>query len=166
ARPVTRPAPPTTGSPPAGQSFAALEGKIPMPASGPVVRTFGQHDDLGNPSRGIMIETRTGAQVTAPHDGQVVFAGPFRNYGQILIISHGEGYHTLLAGMSRISGVVGQWVLAGEPVGVMGSDSKTNAGGDAAPSSARTRLYVELRRNGKPVNPLRWLVSGDGKVSG
>jgi len=160
AAPRMRPAPPRDQPPVAARSFASVQGQLPMPARGPVVRTFGQPDDIGNKSRGIVIETRPGAQVVAPHDGRVAFAGPFRTYGQILIISHGEGYHTLLAGMHRISAVVGQWVLAGEPVGVMSTETGSN------PSKSRARLYVELRSNGKPVNPLLWLASGDGKVSG
>lgn len=161
ARPQPRPSSaPSRVQGAAGQSFASVKGSLPMPARGPVVRRFGERDELGNASKGIMIETRSAAQVVAPHDGQVVFAGPFRNYGQILIISHGDGYHTLLAGMSRISGVVGQWVLAGEPIGIMVDND--GSGG----VNSRSRLYVELRSNGKPVNPLLWLAAGDGKVSG
>jgi septal ring factor EnvC (AmiA/AmiB activator) len=84
-----------------------------------------------------------------------VFAGPFRDYGLLLILAHGDGYHTLLAGMSRLHGAVGQQVLAGEPVGEMG-----DAG--AGPPM----LYVELRRGGEPINPTPWLAAGKGKVSG
>ena len=73
----------------------------------------------GTKSEGILFETLPGAQVVAPHDGQVVFRGPFRSYGELLIIEHRDGYHTLLAGLGRTDVVVGQWVLAGEPVGVM-----------------------------------------------
>lgn len=159
AAPKLRPQTPAA-EPPPGRTFASVQGHLPMPARGRVVRTFGQPDDIGNKSKGIVIEARANAQVIAPHDGRIAFAGPFRDYGQILIISHGQGYHTLLAGMSRISAVVGQWVLAGEPVGVMG------ASGGSGSSKSRARLYVELRSNGKPVNPLLWLASGDGKVSG
>ena len=83
----------------------------------------------------------------APYDGQVVFAGQFRGYGQILIIEHNEGYHTLLAGLSRIDCVVGQWLMAGEPVGRMGR-----------PVDGNPELYLELRRNGQPINPLPWLM--------
>jgi len=165
ARPAMRPRPESAPPVATGRTFASVQGSLPMPARGPVVRTFGQRDDLGNASKGIVIEARTGAQVIAPYDGRVVFAGPFRNYGQILIISHGEGYHTLLAGMTRISGVVGQWVLAGEPIGIMGPDNR-GADDTSGSSNSRSRLYVELRSNGKPVNPLRWLAAGDGKVSG
>jgi septal ring factor EnvC (AmiA/AmiB activator) len=95
----------------------------------------------------LTIETRSSAQVVAPHDGKVVFAGNFRGYGQLLIIDHGEGYHSLLAGMSRIDGIIGQYLLSGEPVGVMGS-----------PKDGKPSLYIELRRNSQPINPAPWLV--------
>ena len=84
----------------------------------------------------------------------MAFAGPFRGYGLLLIIEHSEGYHTLLAGMAQIDCAVGQKISAGEPVGVMGQD-------DSKPN-----LYVELRRNGQPVNPLPWLMAQKSKASG
>ena len=74
---------------------------------------------LGGTEKGISIATRPAAQVTAPCDGWVVYAGPFRNYGQVLILNAGGGYHVVLAGMDRISVNVGQFVLTGEPVAVM-----------------------------------------------
>ncbi len=138
----------------AQHQFSRAQGEMPFPARGEVAVKFGQNDNLGNPSKGISIETRAGAQVIAPYDGQVVFAGPFRGYGLLLIIEHGEGYHTLLAGMSRIDGTVGQHLVSGEPVGVMGS------------SDNKPLLYFELRRNGQPVNPLPWLTARKTKVSG
>jgi septal ring factor EnvC (AmiA/AmiB activator) len=97
---------------------------------------------------------RPGGQVIAPFDGRIEFAGPFRGYGQILIIEHGDGYHSLLAGLDRIDGEVGQWLVAGEPVGVMPSDGP-------GPT-----LYLELRRHEQPINPLPWLATRDDKVSG
>lgn len=137
-----------------GRSFSAARGSLPMPARGRVVGRFGEATESGR-SKGITIETRADAQVVTPYDGEVVFAGPFRGYGQLLIIQHGEGYHTLLAGFSRIDSVLGQWLLAGEPVGVMGRGSNGNPA-----------LYVELRRNGDAINPLPWLAASDRKVSG
>ncbi|MGE5545622.1 MAG: murein hydrolase activator EnvC family protein [Solirubrobacterales bacterium] len=134
--------------------FSMAQGRMPYPARGKVVSRFGQSNDLGVVSKGLTIETRKSAQVIAPYDGQVAFAGPFRGYGLLLIIEHGEGYHTLLAGMARIDVNVGQRLLAGEPVGVMGQDE------------ARPDLYVELRRNGQPVNPLPWLTAQKSKVRG
>lgn len=130
-------------------------GPITLPARGEVARLYGENTGYGNTAKGITIETRQNARIVAPYDGKVVFSGPFRGYGQILIIEHNGGYHTLLAGMTRVDTGVGQWLLAGEPVGVM---AKSNT---AAP-----RLYFELRRKGQPVNPLPWFVEYRNKVRG
>ncbi len=126
-----------------------------MPARGRVIATFGERESGAATSKGISILTRTAAQVVAPYDGRVRYAGEFRLYGQILIIEHGERYHTVLAGLNRIDAVVGQWVLAGEPVGVMG-----HSGSDDPV------LYLELRRSGQPINPLPWLATTNDKVQG
>ncbi len=136
------------------RSISEVRGDLPMPARGRLVALFGDQSS-GVRNKGISIETRDGAQVVTPYDGEVVFAGPFRGYGQLLIIEHGEGYHTLLAGFSRIDSILGQWLLAGEPVGIMGWGSK---GGPV--------LYVELRRDGVAINPLPWLAVSENKVSG
>ena len=149
---------------PGGRSFASARGSLALPARGQLVMRFGAPTPAGN-SKGIRILTRKGAQVVAPFDGRVVFSGTFRSYGQLLIIAHGEGYHTLLAGMARIEGVVGQWLLAGEPVGVMG-DSLISADSGKESEKAGPELYLEIRRNGDPVNPLPWLTAGSGKVGG
>jgi septal ring factor EnvC (AmiA/AmiB activator) len=134
--------------------FSQAHGKLPYPARGRVVEAFGQTNDVGHVNKGITIQTRKAAQVIAPYDGQVVFAGPFRGYGLLLIIEHSEGYHTLLAGMAQVDCNVGQRLTAGEPVGVMGQD-------DSKPN-----LYVELRHGGQPVNPLPWLTAQKSKASG
>ena len=130
-------------------------GDLPMPAVGRISGHYGEPMSTGISRKGIDIETRAGAQVVAPYDGKVVFAGPFRAYGLLLIIEHSEGYHTLLAGMDRIDAEVGQVLLSGEPVGTM------SPAADAPPS-----LYVELRRNGQPINPLPWLAARKGKANG
>lgn len=135
--------------------ISKARGKLPFPVVGHLVGRYGQTTDAGLTRKGISIETRIGAQVVTPYDGLVVFAGQFRGYGQILILEHGEGYHTLLAGLTRIDTVPGQWLAAGEPVGVMeGADRDIPV------------LYMELRRNGQPINPLPWLASQKDKVSG
>lgn len=135
--------------------FSQAHGRLPYPARGRVVEAFGQSNDVGHVAKGITIQTRKGAQVIAPFDGQVVFAGPFRGYGLLLIIEHSEGYHTLLAGMAQVDCTVGQRLAAGEPVGVMGQDD-----------DAKPKLYVELRHSGQPVNPLPWLTAQKSKASG
>jgi septal ring factor EnvC (AmiA/AmiB activator) len=127
-----------------------------MPVRGRVVRLYDQESETaGAATKGISIQARSGAQVVAPFDGKVAYAGPFRGYGLILIIDHGERYHTILAGFDRIDAVVGQWVLAGEPVARMGD-----------PTGDNPELYFELRRTGQAINPLPWLATTDDKVRG
>ncbi|MBE7636349.1 peptidoglycan DD-metalloendopeptidase family protein [Sneathiella sp. P13V-1] len=142
--------PPQTGR----LSFAAKKGTLPLPVSGRIVSSYG-NKKRNTQQNGIVIQSREGATVISPYDGQIAFAGPFRHYGLLLIIDHGEGYHTLLAGMGSIDGEVGQLLLAGEPVGRM------NNGKDGKPT-----LYMELRAKGSPVNPKPWLAAGKRKVSG
>ncbi len=135
--------------------FPDAGASLRMPARGRVVRRYGQSGGTEGTAKGINIKARNGAQVVAPYDGQVVYAGLFRRYGQILIIEHGGRYHTLLAGLERIDAVVGQWLLAGEPVGTLGSTQDGNP-----------ELYFELRRAGQPINPLPWLATTGDKVRG
>ncbi len=139
----------------ANGSVRGFRGNFPQPAVGKIVMMYGQATESGMTHKGISIETMPGGQVVATHRGRVVFAGPFRGYGQLLIIEHGQGYHSLLAGMGRIDSVIGQMVTGGEPVGIMGD-----------PDNGRPVLYLELRRNGKPINPLPWLAARKSKVSG
>lgn len=146
-----------------GQSFASARGLMPLPVRGLIDRPFGRQIAEGLTSKGITISTRPRATVIAPHEGRVVFAGKFRTYGQLLIIDHGQEYHTLLAGMTRIDAIVGQWVLKGEPVGQMAAPDQSPKG-DL--DSVAYKLYVELRRRGKPINPLPWIVARDRKVHG
>jgi septal ring factor EnvC (AmiA/AmiB activator) len=96
----------------------------------------------------------------------VVYAGPFRNYGQLLILNAGSGYHVLLAGMDRISVDLGQFVVTGEPVAVMGGGGSQVPAALAA-NSGQPVLYVEFRKDGTPVDPSPWWATNDGeKVRG
>ena len=126
-----------------------------LPVAGRIMRHFGDKDEFGQAIRGVSIRARGTAAVVAPRTGTVVFAGPFQGLGQLLIIQHGGEYHLLLAGLSRIDAAVGDQVLAGEPVGWI------DASKDAQPT-----LYMELRRKGRPVNPLPWLAAGRTRVNG
>lgn len=136
-------------------SITTRKGRLPLPVVGDLVGRYGENLPTGLTRKGIDIASRPGAQVVATYDGRVAYAGTFRGYGQLLIIDHGDGYHSLLAGMARIDAHSGQRVSTGEPVGQMGS------GGDGG-----RILYVELRRQGQPINPLPWLASRKDKVSG
>lgn len=127
-----------------GKGFIKAKGTLPLPARGPIVTSFGEEKIKGVVSKGIIIRTRNLAQVTAPFDGSVIFSGPFRGYGNMIIIDHGEGYLTLLAGLENIDCELGQMLLAGEPVGQM-------------PDSGESKLYVELRHHNQPINPLSWM---------
>ena len=126
-----------------------------LPAAGPVIGRFGKPEDNGWTAQGITIATRSSAQVVAPRAGTAVFAEPFLGYGELLIIDHGEGYHVLLAGLERLDARVGDDLVSGEPIGVMGSDA-----------GAADRLYIELRRGGRPIDPLPWLTENSDKVGG
>jgi septal ring factor EnvC (AmiA/AmiB activator) len=146
-------------------AFASLRGRVPIPVNGVKLKEFGAPDASGGSEKGISIATRAGAQVTAPADSWVVYAGPFRSYGQLLILNVGGGYHVLLAGMDRISVDLGQFVLAGEPVAVMGNGSHIAA--ILATGSSQPVLYVEFRKDGVPVDPGPWWAAGEGeKVRG
>lgn len=125
-------------------AFMSAKGRIPYPVKGTVIKKYGEKTEAGITSKGITIATRANAQVISPYDGTVLFAGPFRGYGQLVIIEHGDGYHTLLAGIGRLDTSVGQSLLAGEPVGIMVAQTKPT-------------LYIELRKNGQPINPAGWL---------
>src|SRR5882757_4558406 len=146
-------------------SFASAKGMLPMPVNGAKIREFGAPDGVGGTEKGISIAARPGGQITAPCDGWVVYAGPFRNYGQLLILNAGGGYHVLLAGMERISVDLGQFVVTGEPVAVMGSGAQITAA--KAGGASQPVLYVEFRKDGIPVDPGPWWAANEGqKVRG
>jgi len=140
-------------------AFASLRGQVPVPVNGVKLKEFGTPDGSGGSEKGVSIATRAGAQVTAPADGWVVYAGAFRSYGQLLILNVGGGYHVLLAGMERISVDLGQFVLTGEPVALMGNGSHIAA--VLATGSSQPVLYVEFRKDGTPVDPGPWWAAGE-----
>ena len=145
-------------------SLDGLRGLLALPANGDLVASFGGEDGLGGHLAGILLGTRPGAQVTSPCDGKILFAGPFRGYGQMLIIGVSGGYHVLLSGLANVDGVVGQEVLAGEPIGRMGSKPSQEAG--SAPGAKGGRLYMEFRRNGAPIDPAPWFAALRMKSNG
>ncbi len=161
ARQAEQPSPDTPASSGTGpllggaEPFSALLGALDLPVAGTIARRFGEGDDSGGVMQGDMVATHSTAIVTAPMDGSVLYAGPFRSYGQLLILNAGEGYHIVLAGMGRISVSPGQTVLAGEPVGLMGETRMASAVAFTEGSNG-PELYVEFRKDGKPVDPAPW----------
>jgi septal ring factor EnvC (AmiA/AmiB activator) len=143
--------------------FEAAKGTLRMPAKGREIRRYGDAEIAGGTAKGISLQTRSEARITAPSDGWVVYAGEFRSYGQLLIINTGGGYHVLLAGMSRIDVSLGQFVLAGEPIAVMGSSGAPSQSGD---DNSRPVLYVEFRKDGRPIDPDPWWAEASEKVQG
>jgi murein hydrolase activator len=137
-----------------GRRFIEAKGTLPLPVGGTIVSNYNESHKAGQ-QKGIVIESRPEAAVISPFDGQIAFAGPFRHYGLLLIIDHGDGFHTLLAGLGSIEGTVGQLLLAGEPVGQMKKSS-----------NEKPKLYMELRSKGSPINPEPWLLANNRKVSG
>ena len=135
---------------PAYSSFAKNKLRLELPVRGKITEAFGELDKIGLKNKGINIVTPFGARVFSSFDGKVLYANNFRNFGPVLIIDHGDGFNTLMVGLERIDVNIGQNLLKGELVGVMEKfkTSKNHTG---------PALYIELRRNGKPVNPLAWL---------
>ncbi len=145
--------------------FAEAKSKLPIPVAGAIFKNFGDDDGAGSTLKGIKIATRPEARVASPCDGSVKYAGPFRSYGKLLIIDGGDGYHVVLAGMERIDVERGQFVLAGEPVGVMGARRIASASNDA--NSALPLLYVEFRKDNVSIDPTPWWAqTRDEKVRG
>jgi septal ring factor EnvC (AmiA/AmiB activator) len=146
-------------------AFASAKGLLAFPVNGNKIRDFGGPDGAGGADKGISLATRPGAQVTTPCDGWVVYAGPFRSYGQLLILNAGGGYHVLIAGMERISVSIGQFVLTGEPIATMGTTSQVAS--ILATNASQPVLYVEFRKDGSPIDPGPWWAANEGeKVRG
>lgn len=136
--------PPTSG-------FGALRGALPMPVSGVIERGFGK---VVNPKfntvilqKGLDIRAAAGTPVTAVADGKVVYASYLRGYGNLMIVEHGQGYHTLIAHLDRFSREVGDEVRAGDELGAVGETGSLKG----------AYLYFELRRRGEAVDPTPWL---------
>lgn len=135
-------------------AFSELKGLLRQIVAGSVIRGFNDKDTVGNPVKGLSVITRPDAVILSPADVWVSFAGPFRSFGQLLILNAGGGYYILLAGMDRMTVGLGQFVLAGEPIGVMPGPSATGAD-ETGPS-----LYIEFRKDGTPIDPVPWWAPG------
>ncbi|WP_429123602.1 murein hydrolase activator EnvC family protein [Ensifer sp. 4252] len=140
--------------------FSELRNKLAYPAAGSLLRKFGDADGTGHSLQGIMLETNPGALVTAPSDGWIVYAGNFRSYGQMIILNPGDGYHVVLSGMEKVSVQTGQFVVAGEPLATMGAKRVASAAALALETD-RPTLYIEFRKDGKPVDSRPWWTAAE-----
>lgn len=135
-------------------AFADARGLLTLPASGVISKAYGSPDGYGGVERGLTISAAPDSIVTAPSDGWVLFAGAYRSYGRVLIINAGGGYNFVLTGLHHTSVEIGQFILAGEPVGSMAGA----AGETTETGGARLPLYVELRKDNQPIDPSPWWI--------
>lgn len=134
--------------------FAKLRKKLPWPATGTLASRFGETYAKGKLRRsGLLLHTANNAEVRAIHYGRVVFANWLRGFGLLTIIDHGDGYMTLYGHASSLYTAPGDWVSAGEAIAQVGQTGGTE----------KSALYFEIRHNGKPDNPSRWLAGQPGK---
>ncbi|MBB3594662.1 septal ring factor EnvC (AmiA/AmiB activator) [Rhizobium sp. BK529] len=140
--------------------FGELKTKLELPVAGDILRQFGDADGTGHEAMGMTVATNPETVVTAPADGLVVFAGAFRSYGQMIILDAGDGYHLVLSGMDTISTRQGKFVFSGEPLAVMGAKRVASATALALETD-RPTLYIEFRKDGKPVDSRPWWTAKD-----
>ena len=124
--------------------FADAKGAMVQPISGNLLKRFGRGE------KGLTFAGRSAGQVIAPYAGRIEFSGPFKNYDNVIILNVGDGYFVLLTGLNELFVDAGDTVKRGEPVGKL-------------PTQTGAELYIELRRNGSPVDPKPWLASQDVK---
>ena len=147
-------------------AFDDNRGRLDYPTQGQIIRKFGEDDGFGGKAKGVFIATRSGAQVVTPADAHVEFAGPFRSYGELLILDTGDGYHLLLAGLGKVSIGTGEFVRAGEPVGLMGANAAPgNLSGDRL-QETRPVLYIEFRKSGEAIDSSSWWIGGLAQARG
>ncbi len=150
-------------------SFSEAKGLIPLPVQGNLTATFGEPDPWDRPGRGLTFEAPAFAQVRAPWDGTVRYAGPLIDYDLVVVLEPEEGTLIVLAGLGRTDLTVGEAVLAGEPLGDLGgpvpsSDDFLLEATTDRDAIGVERLYMELRRGGAAVDPAPWfdLTGGNG----
>jgi septal ring factor EnvC (AmiA/AmiB activator) len=147
-------------------AFAATRGRLQYPAQGKIIKTYGSNDGFGGKTRGVFVATRAEAQIVSPADGHIEFAGPFRSYGQLLILNAGGGYHVLLAGLGEITAEQGQFVRAGEPVGTMGTRAAPGTATSNQVQGGKPVLYIEFRKDGEAIDSSPWWIGGFAQARG
>lgn len=124
---------------------STAQGRWKTPVAGSIAHRFGERKSANETYRGLVLSARSGGTVVAPAAGEVVFTGPFRDYGRMVLLKHGQGRISLLAGLGHIAVTLNQRVGAGEPLGTMGN--------------GRPQLYYELRDGSKPIDPANWFAN-------
>lgn len=147
-------------------AFTETKGQLALPATGRILRRYGDPDGLGGTSQGLVIATRKGAQVTAPADGEVEFAGPFRSYGKVVILNPGSGYRILLAGLDELTAVTGERLRAGEPVGVMGDGPSSVTLLGELVQNGEPVLYIEFRNSTEAIDSGPWWTAASKEARG
>lgn len=134
-----------------GAGFARGKGKLPWPAEGRIAAPYGSQKDpqFSTPvfRNGVHIQTSSGADARAVFEGKVIFAEWFKGFGQLVIVNHGNGYHTLYGNLAEIFSKAGDIIKGDQVIGRVGTSGVLNAPG----------LYFEVRYKGKPLDPLQWL---------
>ena len=142
-KPVVKPKP--------SKKFEGSKGSGRAPVSGDVIHKFGDRKSAGEDYRGVVFRARPGSTVVAPYDGQVVFTGPFRDYGNMVLIKHQNGFISLIAGVGKVTAGLNQAVIRGEPIALM-------------PPERSAEAYVELRdSDAKPIDPSDWFANVNSK---
>ncbi len=127
--------------------FASLKGHLKLPVRGELMNRYGgPREESGSTWKGLFIRAVTGETVHAVADGRVVYADWLRGFGNLLILDHGSGFMSLYADNEGLLRQVGEMVRGGDPIANVGASGQ----------SADSGLYFELRRNGKPFDPLKW----------
>jgi len=130
----------------AAQPFASLKGRLKRPLAGSVQVGFGQGIGPGRASEGWLIDARVGDEVHAVAPGRVAFADWLKGFGLLLILDHGDGYMSLYAQNESLLRDVGDWVAVGDVLSTAG----------ASGGAAQAGLYLELRHQGRPLDPQPW----------
>lgn len=141
-------------------AFETLRGALPLPVAGRQTGSFGQASS-GEQSFGITLTAPAFAQVSAPMDATVRYAGPLIGYAEVVVLEPEDGWLLVIAGLDRVDRAIGEAVLAGEKLGDLGGPLPTSeeflleAGYEAGQIGEET-LYIELRRGDQPIDPAPW----------
>ena len=156
-----QPEPPETTVP-----FADAAGKLPLPTEGTVLRGFNEEDAAGLKRPGIVLSTRPLSLITAPWPATVRYAGPFLDYGNVIILEPDAAYLMVLAGLDQVYVELGQILDQDEPIGLLGGSQpateefliEASQGGGTIDQET---LYIEIRKDGTPTDPAQWFALGN-----